>query len=109
MTNEQNEFLLDIGKLIHFANQQGILLTGGECYRTKEQQELHFKAGRSKTMNSNHLRRLAMDFNFFINGVLTYEKKDVEILGDFWESLNSKNRWGGYWKFADTPHFERNV
>ena len=61
-------------------------------------------------MNSKHLKRLAIDFNFFINGELTYDKNRLQLLGDFWENLNEKNRWGGNFKaFIDTPHFERNV
>ena len=66
--------------------------------------------GKSKTLNSNHIKRLAVDFNFFINGKLVYDKHKLAELGKFWESLNTKNIWGGNFKsFTDTPHFERNV
>lgn len=41
--------------------------------------------GKSKTMKSNHLGRLAIDFNFFINGELTYDKEKLQPPGDFWE------------------------
>ena len=107
---EQHEFLKDVAKLIYFADQQGIVLTGGELFRTKEQQSIYVNTGKSKTMHSKHMERLAIDLNFFIKGVLTYEKKDVQVLGDYWESLNNKNRWGGNWEnFVDVPHFERRV
>ena len=109
LVKEQFEFLKDVAKLIDYADSIGIVLTGGELFRTKEQQSIYVNTGKSKTFNSNHLKRLAIDFNFFIDGVLTYEKKDVQQLGDFWECLNKKNRWGGNWKFVDTPHFERKV
>jgi hypothetical protein len=67
---------------------------------------------RSWTKSSKHLQRLAIDFNFFVkdengNLRLTYNKKDVQKLGDYWESLNPKNKWGGNWKNPDTPHFQR--
>ena len=66
LVQEQWEFLKDVSKLIKKAEDLDIVLTAGEMFRTKEQQEIYFKTGKSKTMNSNHLKRLAVDFNFFI-------------------------------------------
>ena len=61
-------------------------------------------------MQSNHLKRLAVDFNFFIKGVLTYTDPLIEELGKYWVSLDPLNRRGGHFKnFYDAPHFERNV
>lgn len=107
---EQAAFLLDVCKLIQHATEQGWTITGGELFRTAEQQAIHVKAGRSKTMRSNHLRRLAIDLNFFRNGQLVWDKAQIAPLGAFWESLNPKNRWGGNFNsLVDVPHFERNV
>ena len=109
MSDKQWEFLKDISLLISYADRIGIKLTGGELYRTKYQQKQYIKQGKSKTMNSKHLSRLAIDFNFFIDGELTYDKEKIQILGDFWESLRNENKWGGNFKtFTDTPHFQRN-
>ena len=108
--DEQWEFLKDVASLIGMAEKLGITLTGGELYRTIEQQAIYLKGGKSKTAKSKHLERLAIDFNFFVGGKLTYDKKTIQPLGDFWESLNPANRWGGNFKsFNDSPHFERNV
>jgi hypothetical protein len=126
---EQAAFLLDIGKLDVYATSLGFKVTPGEMLRTKEQQALHVAAGRSKTMNSMHLKGLAADRNFFkvlppmttetyINGYvpnLAYEI--LRPLGEYWESLNPKNRWGGNFDkdwdrkdpWVDLPHFERQV
>ena len=127
LNKEQFEFTKDVASLIVYANLIGIDLTFGEAYRTNSQVLLNFfgykvvKGGilgiklvkskkLSKTLKSNHLKRLAVDFNFFINGKLTYDKHELAELGKFWESLNEKNRWGGNFKsFTDTPHFERNI
>ena len=107
---EQHEFLKDVAKLIYFADQQGVILTGGELYRTKEQQQIYIDTKKSTTMHSKHLERLAIDFNFFIDGALTYAKKDIQVLGDYWEAISDKNRWGGNWEnFVDCPHFERRI
>lgn len=116
LSKQQRIFTLNISKLITYAYLNGIELTFGEAYRTKEQQAIYVKTGKSKTMNSNHLRRLAVDFNFFINGSLTYDFNAVKKLGDYWETLHPANRWGGDFNknnikdgFVDTPHFEMHI
>lgn len=107
MVQEQAAFLLDVAKLVQYATEQGLLVTGGELYRTAEQQQIYVKTGRSKTMKSEHLKRLAIDLNFFKDGKLTY---DVPEVGRYWESLSPKNSAGMFWQsFKDGPHFERRV
>jgi len=108
-SDEQWYFLQDVATLIQFAKTHNIKLTGGELYRTQYQQAKYLKDGKSKTMHSKHLERLAIDFNFFIDGALTYFKEDIQILGDYWEVLDDKNEWGGNWNFQDCPHFQRNI
>lgn len=84
------------------------MVTGGELYRTPEQQQIYVNTGRSKTMNSNHLRRCAIDLNFFMDGKIVWDKAQLSPLGSYWESLSPKNRWGGNFKsLVDVPHFER--
>lgn len=110
LSQEQAAFLLDACKLIEYATAQGWMVTGGELYRTPEQQAIYVNTGRSKTLNSNHLKRLAIDLNFFKDGKIIWDKATLAPLGAFWESLNPKNRWGGNFKsLVDCPHFERNV
>ena len=110
LVDEQWEFLKDIAKLITYADEMGLLLTAGEAYRTAYQQKHYIDTGRSQTMKSKHLKRLAMDFNLFVDGNLTWELEAYQPLGDYWESLNPKNQWGGNWKsFKDVPHFQRTV
>ncbi len=70
-------------------------------------------AGRSRTMKSQHLKRMAIDLNFYREQPdgsldLVYSADALRPLGEFWESLDSANRWGGNWgSFKDIPHFER--
>ncbi|WP_166964615.1 M15 family metallopeptidase [Yeosuana marina] len=116
LSEQQRIFTRNIAKLIVFAYQHGLELTFGEAYRTNEQQLLYVQTGKSKTMNSNHLRRLAVDFNVFVNGNLTYDWATIKPLGDYWKTLHPLNRWGGDWNkndikdgFIDSPHFEMNV
>lgn len=108
LINEQWEFLQDVCKLIGKAKELGFVVTGGELYRTPEQQQVYVKTGRSQTMNSLHLKRLAVDFNFFREGKLVWDKPTLAPLGAYWESLHPLNSWGGNGKkLVDTPHFSR--
>ena len=100
LLREQSTFLLHVAELIQKASELGFHLSGGELYRTSEQQALHVKNGRSTTMNSQHLKRLAVDLNFFRampDGELklTYDVEELRPLGQFWEGLDAANRWGG--------------
>lgn len=105
---EQAKFLKDVVKLLQKCEELGFTVTAGELYRTPEQQQIYVSSGRSKTMKSNHLRRCAIDLNFFKNGDLVYDTNVLKPLGDYWKSLDPKNDWGGFWlSFKDVPHFER--
>lgn len=106
----QAEFLLDVCKLVQHATGLGFTLTAGELHRMPEQQEIYVKTGRSQTMDSLHLKRLAVDFNVFKDGKLVYDKILLAPLGAYWESLHPLNSWGGNGKrLVDTPHFSRGV
>ena len=110
LSDQQIIFTINIADLILYANSLGIGLTFGDAYRPQMLQDIYYKENKSKTLKSNHLRRLAVDFNFFKDGELIYDKSKLQELGDYWESLHGKNRWGGNFKsFIDTPHFEMNV
>ena len=107
LSEQQRIFTLNISKLINYAYSIDIHLTFGHAWRDSETQKRLVNQGKSKTMNSYHQKRLAVDFNFFINGKLTYNKHKICVLGKYWESLHELNRWGGNFKtFTDTPHFE---
>lgn len=123
LSEKQKIFTLNIARLIEFAVDKGYELTFGEVYRTPEQQKIYFDTGRSKTMNSRHLQRLAVDFNIFKNGNYLFQNtatksteiQDCLILGQYWTSLNADNVWGGDWDrdnntldetFKDPYHFE---
>jgi D-alanyl-D-alanine carboxypeptidase len=114
---EQALFNVHCAYLQIWAFQNGFVLTYGEAARTVEQQRLHFNAGRSMTMNSKHIERLAIDFNVFKNGKLC-TAEEIKPMGDYWRTLDPANVWGGDWnsgimggsgkrKLVDGPHFQR--
>ncbi len=115
LSDKQKIFTFNISKLITFAFSKGYELTFGEVYRTEEQQKLYVAQGKSKTMDSRHLQRLAVDFNIFKDGQLINDPAIIQPIGDFWITLNTDNVWGGDWNrnhsildetFKDPYHFE---
>uniref|UniRef100_A0A6M3KXV9 Putative peptidase n=1 Tax=viral metagenome TaxID=1070528 RepID=A0A6M3KXV9_9ZZZZ len=115
LSDRQWEFLQDFAKLIAFAESNGFKLTGGELYRTAEQQAIYFANGLSKKDRSLHQDRLAIDLNFFHGDDLLTDRATLQKLGDHWESLSEYNMWGGNYPkylhttFYDAPHFERRM
>jgi len=92
--------------LLQKAFSLGYEVRFGEAQRTEDMQAIYVKTGRSKTMNSMHLKKCAVDLHFTKDGVLCYPPE----LGNYWESLDQLNQWGGNWKnFKDQPHFQRTV
>lgn len=111
----QSIFTKNVANLVQFAYIQGYELTFGETFRTPEQQKIYLASGKSKTQNSQHLKRLAVDFNVFVRGTLVKDTALISSLGAFWVSLHPLNRWGGDWNrngktsdetFLDGNHFE---
>jgi len=100
----QSVFVLNIALLIQHTYSIGYELTFGEALRTPEQQAIYIKNGRSKTINSKHLTRLAIDLNLFKDGVYLTATEDYRLLGDYWKNLNQENVWGG--DFGDGNHFQ---
>ena len=106
----QKEFSQCVGTLFFYLELHGYTFTIGECQRTLAQQKLYFDAGYSKTMKSNHLRKLAIDIFIFKGDRLIQNKEELADIGNYWQSLHPLNRWGGNFKsLIDTPHFELNA
>ena len=82
-----------------------------EGLRTEERQKLLFKQGKSQTMNSKHLKGLAVDVYAWKDGGVSWDFLDYEVINiAFTEAsvrLSIPYVWGGSWKtFKDGPHFE---
>lgn len=76
----------------------------------KRQQEL-VKNGKSKTMNSYHLKGKAVDVAIYKNGKISWEiglyKELNDIIQRIAKEKGYKITWGGDWRtFADGPHFQ---
>lgn len=110
LSDHQFEFLKDFALLVLFATQKGYKVTAGELWRPDEMQRIYVEQGKSKTYEGKHTKRCAGDLNLFIDGEYQTGTEAYQELGDFWESLNFWNRWGGnFTTIKDGNHFERNI
>ena len=105
LNKKQSVFLQNVAKLITWAEANGFTLTGGELYRTDEQQDIYVRSGKSKTKRSKHQDRLAIDLNLFIDGKYITDTALYKPLAEYWKSLNSNNICGYDWGW-DGGHFE---
>lgn len=130
LVDQQWKFLQHVAALIDFAATKGMVLTGDELERSEVEAYINScPAGSSLTITSPtgesfhfaeavggkgiakslHRQRLAIDLNLIIDGALARTVDDYRPLGEYWESLDPQNRWGG--KFVhprpDADHFER--
>lgn len=112
LRQKQSVFAKNIGLLIAYAYAQGYELTFGEAMRTAYQQAYNVAHGLSKTNDSKHEVKLAVDLFLFKNGVYLTVNEDYKFLGDYWCSLDPANTWGGDFNhtgkndFIDSDHFE---
>lgn len=109
LSQEQQEFARQVALLITYINTTGYKVTFGEALRTPEQAEIYAKQGKG-IKDSLHCKSLAIDLNLFDkSGKYLTQTDDYRTFGEYWESLDPKNRWGGRFTRADGNHFERNV
>lgn len=111
----QEAFAKHVSLLLAKAWDLGYQVRLGEVQRTVEQQQIYVNTGRSKTMDSMHIKKCAIDLILLRDGRIC-TAAEISPLGKFWESLDAANRWGGSWRglveakkssFVDAPHFER--
>jgi hypothetical protein len=107
LLDEQEVFSRNVCKLIEFANNKGYSVTLGEAYRTHEQALIYAHEGLG-IKNSLHCERLAIDLNIFDkSGKPLSTIEEYKPFGEYWESLNEDNTWGGKWIHRpDSDHFE---
>ena len=82
-----------------------------EGLRTIERQRELVKAGKSKTMNSRHLKGEAVDICILIDGKANWDLRNYRLVADTFKAcaheLGVAVTWGGDWQsFVDGPHFQ---
>jgi hypothetical protein len=103
LSEKQQIFTLNVARLIMWANEQGYRLTFGEVHRPQITAD-YYAAHGIGIMGSQHCKRLAVDFNLFINGQYQRSGDGYTRLGIAWEALHEDNRAG--YHFGDGNHME---
>jgi len=101
LSSTQQEFTYHIAQLIAYSQLLDYGLTFGDAYRDEETRS------RRGHPDSNHGRRLAVDFNLFIDGEYQTSSEAHAPLGHMWKSLHPDNVWGGDFDKPDGNHYSR--
>jgi hypothetical protein len=108
MLERQFQFSKMLGQLFYWMAQEEYKWSLGRAYESSDklpcphcgreysQQEILVYNKRSKTLNSKHLDRLAVDINLFDADNKLASSIDFLPIGEKWESLGGK--WGGRFK-----------
>lgn len=105
LNDKQHIFAMNIARLLQHVEVLGYTCSIGEIWRSKEQAEIYAKQGKG-ILDSQHCKKLAVDLFLFSNGVFLQEKKDYQLLGEYWKSLHKDNRHGSDFPRVDCVHFE---
>lgn len=125
LQKKQVQYLEDEARLIMFISISSYSAIGGERQRYPWVQQKKFDDGHSlaKPGESQHEVCMATDLEFFdedgnwlevpgktdIQAVAIHKGK-LQKFGDYWESIDPKNKWGGNFKnLYDPGHFEREL
>ncbi|HXN95990.1 MAG TPA: M15 family metallopeptidase [Candidatus Acidoferrales bacterium] len=105
MSALQQEFAQSAAKLIQKAAELGYAVTFGEAWRTPQQAQWDAQHG-TGIAHSLHTDRLAIDLDFFKDGVWITDGSKLADVGAWWKSLGANYRWGGdFHHLPDGNHF----
>ena len=90
----QEQFSRDLAELIIHAYTEGYTIRMGDVF-----------AHDGHKKGSQHYKKLAADLNLFLDGIFITSTEGHKPLGEYWESLDDLNRWGG--RYEDGNHYER--
>ncbi len=89
---KQRKFTEMIGRLIAWAYENGYELSFGDAW-----------ASTGHIDGSYHYKRLAVDFNLFIDGEYQTTTEAHKPLGDYWKMIGGT--WGGDFARKDGNHY----
>jgi hypothetical protein len=105
LSEKQQIFTENIGRLILWAYAAGYGLTFGDAFRDRRLAAMNAQQGIG-IADSLHSRRLAVDFNLVRGGIYQAQSEAYRPLGDHWKALDPLNRWGGDFRpVPDGNHF----
>lgn len=93
LTLRQCDFTEALARLVLYARELGYKIKIQELNRTVETQKAYLATGKSKTMDSRHIDKLAADLVLIRGADVYVEGEAFRPLGSYWERLGG--RWGG--------------
>lgn len=115
LLHQQQKFSLTLALFIIEIESMGYHCILGELLRTEHQQAEYYRKKLSKTMDSNYLKKIAIDIYIFKNGVLLSTFEKLNPFYNIWQSLHKNARCGCDWNnnglkdgVFDAYHYEFN-
>ena len=100
-------FTENMAKLVLFIRSQGYWVRFDEFYRPEQMAKIYAAQGKG-IKDSLHTLHDAGDLTIYTkDGVPLTKTEEYKFAGDYWESLDPLNRWGG--RFSDGNHFSRKI
>jgi len=104
LSEKQILFTSMVGRLLRWCAEEGHDVVLEQASRPPELQAIYLERGLSKTLNSKHCQKLAIDLTLFVGDLVAQGGAYLPI-GEYWESLGGV--WGGRWTgFVDAVHFQ---
>ncbi len=105
LSGKQRKFARMVTRLLAYAHlHPHVSLIISEVWRPQVVQDYYVAQGKSWTRRSKHTQKLAVDLFLFLDDNLTWNPKDYEFLGEYWEKIGGE--WGGRWRSRDAVHFQ---
>lgn len=106
LSQRQAEFTHAFSRLVLKAESLGLKVKVQEWNRDVDTQKRYIADGKSKTMDSRHLDRLAVDLALILpGGRVIAAGEEFRPLGEYWETLGG--RWGGRFGLENLPKAEQ--
>lgn len=96
LSDQQSIFTRNLVETVYYLTDTlGWKVVIGEVWRREVTQKWLWKKGWTKTLDSDHLYKLAVDLFVWIEGIFldnqTENKEVMKSAGDYWKRLHSKN------------------
>lgn len=107
LIEKQQLFSKMVALFINDLSERGYAVTLGEAFRPLLVAKMYADQ-KTGIINSNHVSRLAIDLNIFLNGKYLLSKEDLLIPGKLWKSYSTdmvECVWGGDFEEPDSDHY----
>lgn len=115
LSDAQFIFSKNVAVFLHWLTVHHIKWTIGEVWRRAPTQKWLLKKGWTRVLKGQHTKKKAIDISVYVEDNLYVPLKNITEnyplilpIGEFWQSLHPKNRWGGDWMIDEEDNFKEN-